>query len=103
WAATGRRQLMSAETSFPTAPKATVQLPGNPSIRLLATLAVTVIVILAFCLYTVHEVQQLRDAQTRISERNRLDSVQLLRIQNNLSEPAFSMGAMARRTEWDAV
>jgi signal transduction histidine kinase len=90
---------MSAETSFPADPKATVQLARNPSIRLLATLAVSVIVILAFCLYTVHEVQELRDAQTRISERNRLDSVQLLRIQNNLSELAFSMRDMADRTE----
>ena len=43
--------------------------------------------------------QQLRDAQTRISERNRLDSVQLLRIQNNLSELAFSMRDMVDRTE----
>jgi hypothetical protein len=47
----------------------------------------------------VHEVQQLRDAQTRISERNRLDSLQLLRIQNNLSELAFSMRDMADRTD----
>ena len=36
-------------------------------------------------LYTVHEIRALRDEQTAISERNRKDSLQLLRIQNNLA------------------
>jgi signal transduction histidine kinase len=71
----------------------------NPSWRLLISLAVTLGTILAFCLYTVHEIRQLRDEQTRISERNRLDSLQLLRIQNNLSELALSIRDMAERTE----
>jgi signal transduction histidine kinase len=72
---------------------------GNPSTRLVAGLLVTVALILAFCLYTVREVASLRDEQTRISERNRLDSLQLLRIQNNLSELALSIRDMAERTE----
>ena len=72
---------------------------GNPSTRLVAGLLVTVVLILAFCLYTVREVASLRDDQTRISERNRLDSLQLLRIQNNLSELALSIRDMAERTE----
>ncbi len=72
---------------------------SNPSWRLLAGTAVTLGLILAFCLYTVHEVRQLRDEQTHISERNRLDSLQLLRIQNNLSELALSIRDMAERTE----
>jgi signal transduction histidine kinase len=72
---------------------------GNPSTRLVAGLLVTVALILAFCLYTVREVASLRDDQTRISERNRLDSLQLLRIQNNLSELALSIRDMAERTE----
>jgi signal transduction histidine kinase len=71
----------------------------NPSTRLIAGLLVTVGLILAFCLYTVREVGLLRDEQTRISERNRLDSLQLLRIQNNLSELALSIRDMAERTE----
>jgi signal transduction histidine kinase len=72
---------------------------GNPSTRLVAGLLVTIALILAFCLYTVREVASLRDEQTRISERNRLDSLQLLRIQNNLSELALSIRDMAERTE----
>jgi signal transduction histidine kinase len=71
----------------------------NPSTRLIAGLLVTVGLILAFCLYTVREVSSLRDEQTRISERNRLDSLQLLRIQNNLSELALSIRDMVERTE----
>ena len=71
----------------------------SPSTRLMIGLLVTLGVILAFCLYTVHEIGQLRDEQTRISERNRLDSLQLLRIQNNLSTIATAMRDMADRTE----
>ena len=71
----------------------------GPSTRLIVGLLVTLGLILAFCLYTVHEVGQLRDEQTHISERNRLDSLQLLRIQNNLSTIASAMRDMADRTE----
>ncbi len=49
--------------------------------------------------YTAHEIRQLRDEQTAISERNRKDSLQLLRIQNNLATLATSMRDMADRTE----
>jgi signal transduction histidine kinase len=71
----------------------------NPSTRLIVGLLVTLGVILAFCLYTIREVGLLRDEQTHISERNRLDSLQLLRIQNNLSIVATAMRDMADRTE----
>ncbi len=59
----------------------------------------TLVMILAFCLYTIREIRELRDEQTRISERNRVDSLQLLRIHNNLSSLATSMREMADRTE----
>lgn len=71
----------------------------SPSPRLIAGLLVTLAMILAFCLYTIREIGELRDEQTRISERNRVDSLQLLRIQNNLSSLATSMREMADRTE----
>jgi signal transduction histidine kinase len=71
----------------------------NPSTRLVITLVVTIGLILAFCLYTMHEIRELGDEQTRISERNRLDSLQLLRIQNNMSTLATTMRDMADRTE----
>ncbi len=71
----------------------------DPSTRLVAGLVVMLAIILAFSVYTVREVRQLRDEQTTISERNRLDSLQLLRIQNNLSILATAMRDMADRTE----
>ena len=71
----------------------------GPSTRLVVGLLVTLGLILAFCLYTAREIGLLRDEQTHISERNRLDSLQLLRIQNNLSTMATAMRDMADRTE----
>jgi signal transduction histidine kinase len=72
---------------------------SNPSLRLLVGLFVTLATISGFTLYTVREVRNLRDQQTAFSERNRLDSLQLLRIQNNLSEIALSMRDMADGAE----
>jgi signal transduction histidine kinase len=49
--------------------------------------------------YTYSEVRRLRDEQTAISERNRKDSLQLLRIQNDLASLAVLMRDMLDRTE----
>jgi signal transduction histidine kinase len=49
--------------------------------------------------YTYSEVRRLRDEQTAISERNRKDSLQLLRIQNDLAALALLMRDMLDRTE----
>src|SRR5688572_24392268 len=49
--------------------------------------------------YTYAEVRRLRDEQTAISERNRKDSLQLLRIQNDLSSLGVLMRDMAEGTE----
>src|SRR5688572_32453651 len=49
--------------------------------------------------YTYSEVRRLRDEQTAISERNRKDSLQLLRIQNDLAALGVLMRDMADGTE----
>ena len=49
--------------------------------------------------YTVREVRTLRDEQTAISERNRRDSLQLIRIQTNLATVATALRDMADRVE----
>lgn len=49
--------------------------------------------------YTYAEVRRLRDEQTAISERNRKDSLQLLRIQNNLASLSVLMRDMADGAE----
>ena len=87
------------DPSIPGEPHGAARRPPSPSPRLIAGLAVTLAMILAFCLYTIGEIRQLRDEQTRISERNRLGSLQLLRIQNALSSLATEMRDMADRTE----
>jgi signal transduction histidine kinase len=49
--------------------------------------------------YTFTQIRDLRDRQTAISERNRKDSLQLLRIQNDLSSLAITMRDMADGVE----
>src|SRR4029453_19139759 len=67
------------------------------------TLAVGVVVgvctIAGIGAYTYSEIRRLRDEQTAISERNRKDSLQLLRIQNDLASLAVLMRDMIDRTE----
>ena len=49
--------------------------------------------------YTFLQVRKLRDEQTAISERNRKDSLQLLRIQNDLGSVGVLMRDMAEGVE----
>lgn len=57
-------------------------------------LAVAVCTIAAIGAYTYSEVRRLRDEQTAISDRNRKDSLQLLRIHNDLASLAVLMRDM---------
>ena len=70
-----------------------------PTRLLVAGLGLSVVTIAAVGLYTFREIRDLRDRQTAISDRNRKDSLQLLRIQNDLSSLAVLMRDMADRTE----
>ena len=72
---------------------------ASPSTRLFVGLALSLATIGGVGLYTVHEIRALRDEQTAISERNRKDSLQLLRIQNNLARLATTMRDMADQVE----
>ena len=68
--------------------------------RLLALgVAVGVCTIAGIGAYTYTEIRRLRDEQTAISERNRKDSLQLLRIQNDLAALSVLMRDMIDRTE----
>jgi len=77
-------------------PRASPRSPWRP---LAIGVALAVCTIAAFGAYTYTEVRRLRDEQTAISERNRKDSLQLLRIQNDLGSLAVLMRDMADRTE----
>lgn len=61
--------------------------------------ALVLVTIGAVGAYTIAEVRRLRDEQTTISERNRKDSLQLLRIQNDLSSLGVLMRDMADGVE----
>jgi hypothetical protein len=58
---------------------------GSPTPRLIAGLAATLTMVGVFSIYTLRQIEGLRALQTNTIERNRKDSLQLLRIQNDLN------------------
>lgn len=66
----------------------------NPTPRLLAGLLVILIAIALFSAYALRQIDGLRLLQLETVDRNRRDSLQLLRIQNNLQNLALSMRDM---------
>jgi signal transduction histidine kinase len=66
----------------------------NPTARLLAGLAVISIAVALFSAYSLRQISGLRELQLEAIDRNRRDSLQLLRIQNNLQNVALSMRDM---------
>ncbi len=71
----------------------------SPVRTLAIGVVLALITIAAVGAYTFAEVRRLRDEQTAISERNRKDSLQLLRIQNDLASLAVLMRDMADAVE----
>ncbi|HXM42923.1 MAG TPA: ATP-binding protein [Bryobacteraceae bacterium] len=66
----------------------------SPTGRLLAGLAVTLAAVGVFSFYALHQIRGLEDLQTRTVDRNRKDSLQLLRIQNDLNQLGIAMRDM---------
>jgi signal transduction histidine kinase len=62
-------------------------------------LAVTLATVAVFSVYVLEQLSFLRDLQTRIVDRNRKDSLQLLRVQRNLNELGLAMRDMAEGDE----
>ena len=97
-ASTSRRRPRRSQESPPSAA------PGGggsraPLGRLALGLTLSLLTIIGFCLYAAHEIGRLRDEQMALSERNRRDSLQLIRVQNNLSTLAITLRDMTDRTE----
>ncbi len=69
----------------------------SPTARLLVGLAITFAAVAAFSWYAVHQIDGVRQLQTFTVDRNRKDSLQLLRIQNNLHSMSLSMRDMLER------
>ena len=71
----------------------------SPSTILAAGLVLALVTIAAVGVYTFVEIRRLRDEQATITERNRKDSLQLLRIQHDLALLAVLMRDMADGSE----
>ena len=66
----------------------------SPTIGLVIGLFVTLTAVVADSWYMTRQIARLRALQTDLSERGRKDSLQLLRIQNNLNLVALAMRDM---------
>jgi signal transduction histidine kinase len=73
--------------------------PFSPTSRLMTGLAVTLAVVGGFSWYALHQIAGLRDLQAQLVDRNRKDSLQLLRIQNNLNSLGLAMRDMVNGDE----
>src|SRR4051812_4245334 len=71
----------------------------SPTVRLLAGLAVTLAAVAVYSGYTVTQLHGLEHLQSTIIDRNRTDSLLLLRIQNNLNSLGLAMRDMLDGSE----
>jgi signal transduction histidine kinase len=72
---------------------------SSPTSRLMTGLAVTLAVVGVFSWYALHQIAGLQDLQTQLIDRNRRDSLQLLRIQNDLHSLGLAMRDMVNGDE----
>jgi signal transduction histidine kinase len=72
---------------------------GRPTFRLLAGLAVTLSAVGVYSVYTVWQLRTLESLQAATIDRNRIDSLLLLRIQNNLNSVSLTLRDMLDHTE----
>src|SRR4051812_36494238 len=74
--------------------------PGRPpTVALLLGLFITLATVAAYSWYVSGQISGLRRLQSELTDRNRRDSLQLLRIQNDLNQLALAMRDMIDTTE----
>src|SRR5437879_1316129 len=71
----------------------------SPTVRLLAGLAITLLAVGVYFAYTIRQLDSLRALQTQTIDRNRTDTLLLLRIQNGLNSLALAMRDMLDNQE----
>jgi signal transduction histidine kinase len=71
----------------------------SPTIRLLIGLLLTLAAVTVYSSYTLEQLAGLRELQTSTIDRNRRDSLQLLRMQNDLNQVGLALRDMAEGTE----
>ena len=85
--------LYARDVSRPSSPE------RSPTLGLLLGLLITLSAVLAYSAYITWQVTGLRKLQTELVDRNRKDSLQLLRIQNDLNLLAVAMRDMVSSDE----
>ncbi|HJZ95155.1 MAG TPA: ATP-binding protein [Candidatus Solibacter sp.] len=73
--------------------------PSSPTRPLLIGLAITLLAVAVFSWYALSRIETVRELQTHTIDRNRQDSLQLLRIQGNLHSIALAMRDMVEGSE----
>src|SRR5262249_38673045 len=73
--------------------------PHSPTRPLLVGLAITLLAVVVFSWYALSRIEVVRALQTHTIDRNRQDSLQLLRIQNNFHSLALAMRDRAEGVE----
>jgi signal transduction histidine kinase len=73
--------------------------PRSPTLALLVGLALSLAAVVAYSGYITGQISGLRRLQTELTDRNRRESLQLLRIQNDLNQLGLSMRDMLDGTE----
>lgn len=73
--------------------------PASPTRPLLLGLAITLLAVGVFSWYALRQIEGVRELQTNAVDRNRKDSLQLLRIQNNLHSLGLAMRDMVEGSE----
>jgi len=73
--------------------------PSSPTRPLLFGLAITLVAVGIFSWYALSQIEVVRGLQTHTIDRNRQDSLQLLRIQNNFHSLALAMRDMVEGSE----
>jgi signal transduction histidine kinase len=66
----------------------------SPALTLLLGLTITLAAVVSYSWYITHQISGLRTVQRELADRNRRDSLQLLRIQNDLNAIALAMRDM---------
>lgn len=74
--------------------RAAIDSVRSPTRALLAGLAITLATVVGYSLFFIFEIKGLEDLQRELTDRNRRESLQLLRIQNDLNQLALAMRDM---------
>src|SRR5271167_4856733 len=86
--------LLRALALYPLCVPQQFRLERSPTMPLLLGLVITLAAVVAYTAYITHQLSGLRELQRDLTDRNRRDSLQLLRLQNDLNSLGLSMRDM---------